>query len=117
MITSISLQNFRAFQNEVTVRMRPVTVLIGKNSAGKSSLIKFLLMLKQTLDSQADRFFVTEGREVQLGIWKDLRHTNTRHAPFRDNYFQYSIQVDSEDLPSSEIQQMWKLMSESGAVT
>lgn len=117
MITSVTLRNFRAFQDEVTVRIRPVTVLIGKNSAGKSSLIKFLLMLKQTLDSQSDRFFVTEGKEVQLGTWKELRHTSTRQAPFRDRYFQYSIEVETEDLPSSEIQQMWKIMSESGAVT
>jgi predicted ATPase len=117
MITSITLRNFRAFQDEVTIRLRPVTVLIGKNSAGKSSVIKFLLMVKQTLDSQATRFFNTEGKEVQLGTWKDVRHTNTRHAPFRDKYFQYSIRVETEDLPSAEMQQMWKIMSESGAVT
>jgi hypothetical protein len=116
MITSISLQNFRAFQDEVTVRMRPVTVLIGRNSAGKSSVIKFLLMLKQTLESQADSFFVTEGKEVQLGTWKDLRHTNTRHGSALDKYLRFSLEVVTEDLPSAEIQEMWKIVSTGGAV-
>jgi hypothetical protein len=117
MITSIKLQNFRAFQSAVVVRMRPITVLIGKNSAGKSSLIKFLLMVKQTLESTADTFFVTEGREVQLGIWSDLRHSNTRRGSFRDKYFEYGIDVETDDLPSPEIQQMWTLASKPGAVT
>ena len=116
MITSISLRNFRAFQDEVTVRMRPVTVLIGRNSAGKSSVVKFLLMLKQTLESQADSFFVTEGKEVQLGTWKDLRHTNTRHGSSLDKYLRFSLEVVTEDLPSAEIQEMWKIVSTGGAV-
>jgi AAA15 family ATPase/GTPase len=54
MITNIRLSNFRGFEEEVSVRIRPITVLIGRNSAGKSSLIKFLQMLRQTLESQRD---------------------------------------------------------------
>jgi predicted ATPase len=116
MITSISLRNFRAFQEEITIRVRPVTVLIGRNSAGKSSVIKFLLMLKQTLESQGDSFFVTEGRDVQLGTWKDLRHANTRHGSAVDKYLRFSIEVVTEDLPSAEIQEMWKIVSTGGVV-
>jgi predicted ATP-dependent endonuclease of OLD family len=116
MITSIKLQNFRAFQSEVAVRIRPITVLIGKNSAGKSSLIKFLLMLKQTLASQADTFFVTEGDEVHLGTWADLRHSNTRFEPFRDKYLKYSIDTETDDLPPPEVQQMWNITSKNAAV-
>jgi hypothetical protein len=116
-ITSINLRNFRAFQSDVSIRIRPITVLIGKNSAGKSSAIKFLLMLKQTLESQADSFFVTEGRDVQLGTWKDLRHTRTRDRSFLDQYFKFSVEVVTEDLPSPEIQEMWKIVSRSRAVS
>lgn len=117
MITSITLRNFRAFQAEVKVRIRPITVLIGKNSAGKSSLIKFLLMLKQTLESQAESFFVTEGRDVQLGTWKDLRHTRTRDQSLLDQNFRYSVEVETEDLPSNEVQDLWKIVSRSRAVS
>jgi predicted ATP-dependent endonuclease of OLD family len=116
MITSIKVQNFRAFQSEVAVRVRPITVLIGRNSAGKSSLIKFLLMLKQTLASQADTFFVTEGDEVHLGTWADLRHSSTRFEPFRDKYLKYSIDIETDDLPTPEVQQMWNVTSKNAAV-
>ncbi|MCG3150180.1 MAG: hypothetical protein PCFJNLEI_03660 [Verrucomicrobiae bacterium] len=117
MITAITLQNFRAFQEKVTIRMRPITVLIGRNSAGKSSAIKFLLMLKQSLESQADSFFVTEGKETQLGTWKDLRNTNTRNPSHRDDNLTFSVEVVTEDMPSSDIQEMWKTISKVGAVS
>lgn len=116
MIKSIKLQNFRAFQGEVEVRVRPITVLIGRNSAGKSSLIKFLLMVKQTLASQADTFFATEGDEVHLGTWADLRHSSTRFEPFRDKYLKYSIDIETDDLPPPEVQQMWNITSKNAAV-
>ena len=48
MLTELKLSNFRIFNDEVTVRFRPITVLIGRNSSGKSSIIKFLLMLQQS---------------------------------------------------------------------
>lgn len=117
MITNIKLSNFRAFQDEVSVRIRPITVLIGKNSAGKSSLIKFLLMLRQTLESQGDSFFATNGEHVRLGSWPDLRNTQTRSNGQRDNYCRFNMTVETDDLPPPEIQAMWKATSRGDAVS
>ena len=114
MIKNIALRNFRGFQDEVSVRVRPITVLIGRNSAGKSSLIKFLLMLRQTLESQRDDFFVTDGRYVQLGSWRDLRNTRTKGS--RDSNFRYSIEVETNDLPDKAIQQLWKQVGQKNVV-
>jgi len=117
MITNISLSNFRAFQSRVNVRIRPITVLIGRNSAGKSSLIKFLLMLRQSLESKSDQFFVTDGKHVQLGTWKDLRHTKTRDRRQLDSVMRFRITVDTADLPSRDIQSMWQVAAESQIVS
>ena len=72
MLTNISLANFRGFEEEISVRIRPITILIGRNSAGKSSLIKFLQMLRQTLESQRDEFLVTNDRTHILDRRKAL---------------------------------------------
>jgi predicted ATPase len=117
MITNIKLENFRAFQKEVSVRIRPLTVLVGRNSAGKSSLLKFLLMLRQTLDSQSESFFVTEGRHVELGTWRDIRNTRTRESASMDSFFRYSIEMESEELPSSEVRELWRASTRSNLVT
>lgn len=117
MITNIKLTNFRAFQDEVSIRVRPITVLIGRNSAGKSSLVKFLLMLRQTLESQGDSFFATDGEHVKLGTWSDLRNTQTRSRTQREDYCRFNITIETDDLPSPEIQALWRAMSRGSIVS
>jgi len=49
MLTEIQLKNFKAWRDTGAVPLRPVTMLLGTNSSGKSSLIQSLLLLKQTV--------------------------------------------------------------------
>lgn len=48
-IETFSLTGFKAFDTTVSLPIRPVTILAGLNSHGKSSIIHALLLLKQTL--------------------------------------------------------------------
>ena len=77
MLTELKLANFRIFDDEVTVRFRPITVLIGRNSSGKSSVIKFLLMLQQSSEARTSEFMSPEGEQVHLGALSGLKNTNT----------------------------------------
>ena len=77
MIKELKLSNFRLFGKEVTVRFRPITILIGKNNAGKSSIIKFLMMLKQST-TNTKGFLTTNGNEVSLGKFYELKTKNKR---------------------------------------
>jgi predicted ATPase len=52
MLEQFRVQNFKAFQDTSSIVLAPVTLLAGINSAGKSSLIQALLLLKQTLESK-----------------------------------------------------------------
>ncbi len=78
MLTELKLANFRIFDDEVSVRFRPITVLIGRNSSGKSSIIKFLLMLQQSLDPGNPQFLSPEGDRVRLGVFSELKNALTR---------------------------------------
>ena len=51
MITQLNLTNFKAWADTGEVAFKPVTMLLGTNSSGKSSLIQSLLLLKQTVQS------------------------------------------------------------------
>ena len=66
MLTELNLSNFRIFDDDVTVRFRPITVLIGRNSSGKSSIIKFLLMLQQSAVPGQSRFLKRRRQQSQL---------------------------------------------------
>lgn len=46
MIQKIGIQNFRVFKEFTEFQIRPITLLVGPNNAGKSSFTKLLLLLK-----------------------------------------------------------------------
>lgn len=50
MITKFSAKNYKAFDS-FELDLRPITILLGSNSSGKSAIINSLLMLSQSADS------------------------------------------------------------------
>ena len=78
MLHQLKLTNFRLFDDEVTINFRPITVLIGRNSSGKSSISKFILMLHQSLTDSSQQFLSPDGQYVNLGFFSDLRNSLTR---------------------------------------
>ncbi|HBL12778.1 MAG TPA: hypothetical protein DD379_15525, partial [Cyanobacteria bacterium UBA11162] len=53
-ITRISVQGFKSLYNECSIEIRPLTILAGANSSGKSSIMQPLLLMKQTLEATYD---------------------------------------------------------------
>ena len=53
-ITEIAVQGFKSLYDEQRIAVRPLTILAGANSSGKSSIMQPLLMMKQTLDATYD---------------------------------------------------------------
>jgi hypothetical protein len=53
-ITTLSVAGFKSIADEQTIEVRPLTLLAGANSSGKSSMLQPLLLLKQTLESPYD---------------------------------------------------------------
>lgn len=53
-ITSISVCGYKSLAKKATIEVRPLTILAGANSSGKSSIMQTLLMMKQTLDESYD---------------------------------------------------------------
>jgi predicted ATPase len=51
MFTSLTLENFKTWRETGEIDLAPVTVLLGTNSSGKSTLLQSLLLLKQTAAS------------------------------------------------------------------
>ena len=50
MITEIDIEGFKSFRSSTRVAFSPLTILAGANSAGKSTILQSLLVLKQTLE-------------------------------------------------------------------
>ncbi|HFZ8835876.1 TPA: AAA family ATPase, partial [Salmonella enterica subsp. enterica serovar Bareilly] len=46
MIRGIGIQNFRSFVDRTFIDIKPITVFVGKNSSGKSSLLRTFPLLR-----------------------------------------------------------------------
>ncbi|HEX2568256.1 MAG TPA: AAA family ATPase [Polyangia bacterium] len=53
-ISAVSVAGYKSFYREQWAEMRPLTVLAGDNSAGKTSFLQPLLLWKQTLEASFD---------------------------------------------------------------
>lgn len=86
MLTSLRIQNFKAWKDTGVIRLAPLTVIFGANSAGKSSLGHLLLALKQTVLS-ADRkrplHLGDENSLIELGTFAECIHNHDLTQPLR----------------------------------
>lgn len=78
MIRSITVNNYKAFGFESnTLRLSPVTIVVGKNNSGKSSLLKLLSILATMSDGDSSGPILLQNDSVSLGgRYQDLFHNN-----------------------------------------
>lgn len=69
MIQSIQIKNFKAL-NGLNVTFSPLTVLIGNNSAGKTSVLQAITFLKYCCTSTFDKFLDEHNLSVKDNILK-----------------------------------------------
>jgi len=84
MLTKLRLNNFKAWENSGDIRLAPLTVLFGTNSAGKTSIPQLLLLLKQTAESpdrQRALQFGDSRTLVDVGTYDDAAHGHDISRP------------------------------------
>ena len=77
MLTGITLENFKAFKEPQFIPIKPITLVFGPNSAGKSSMMHALAFLKHVdaTKGHCDPDSVEFGWEkIKLGSWQNLVH-------------------------------------------
>jgi len=66
-------KNFRSIKDTGWLKIRPITIVIGANASGKTSLIAPLLILKQTIESSDTKLpLKTIGEYFNAGSFKNL---------------------------------------------
>lgn len=77
MLTHLKLENFKIWRTTGPVRLAPLTLLLGTNSSGKSSLIQSLLLIRQTVKGDDTGLDLNLGNPdaddtVTMGQFRDL---------------------------------------------
>ena len=73
MLKKIQVKNYKAFK-EAELELKPITVLLGTNSSGKTSLLQLLLMVEQTINNDSDykTALKLNGKNVSLGETENI---------------------------------------------
>jgi predicted ATPase len=94
MLNKISFKNYKAF-SDGEIKIKPITILLGANSVGKSSILQLILMLQQTALSEKKykSALKLHGGYVSMGEGLNLIRKKDNTKPFS-----ITIDVNSEKI-------------------
>lgn len=80
-LTGLSFQNYKAFPGKGSIEIRPLTILIGRNSSGKSAIARLPLLLAASFSERAQAPLELEVEGVDFGAsFVDLIHKRRPHG-------------------------------------
>ncbi len=108
----IKIENFKAIQNSGSIKLTPLTVFIGNNGSGKSSIIEGLLTYQMIIE---------QGLDDAINYWRGFDYIRNRAVPhtlspksvdrpyeinpvtFKFSYKDYGLGMSITQSPSGEV--------------
>jgi predicted ATPase len=75
---SIRVERLRCLSDTGYIQLKPITVLLGQNSSGKSTFLRILPLLKQSVESRTTGPILWSGRLVDFGNFNDAHQTGSK---------------------------------------
>ena len=86
---SIRVERLRCLADTGDIKIKPLTILLGQNSSGKSSFLRVFPLLKQSIESRTSGPILWSGRLVDFGNFNDA------HKRDADNNIAFSFKFKS----------------------
>ena len=105
MITGLSIENFKGIGDQVKLELRPITLLFGANSAGKSSIIHALHYAREVFERHnldADET-IAGGKYIDLGGFEHFIHRNNQGvnpSSGKTIRIKIDLELNEKDLPT-----------------
>lgn len=97
-LKSLGIKNLRSLKNIESVPISPITVLIGKNSVGKSTFARIFPLIRQSVERKKRSPILWFGDYVDFGsLNKALSHGE------KEVSFKFSLSLNDEDINYSKI--------------
>jgi predicted ATPase len=108
----IKIENFKAIQNSGSIKLTPLTVFIGNNGSGKSSIIEGLLTYQM---------IIQQGLDDAVNYWRGFDYIRNRAVPhtispknvdrpheinpvtFKFSYKEYTVAMSITQSPNGEV--------------
>jgi AAA15 family ATPase/GTPase len=106
MINKITLENFKSIKDRVEIDIKPITLLFGPNSAGKSTVVQALHYLKEVLRYNLDPGKTSIGGEaIDLGGFANLVHRSRGDSQdhYKEKEMKIGIGIEEDDFLNPEL--------------
>ncbi len=91
-MNAIQIQNFKSIKESPIIELKPLNILIGRNSCGKSSFLRAFALLKQSLEKDVDEPILWYGKYVDFGSFKNT--LNSSCDPKKDSIiFTFNLMI------------------------
>jgi hypothetical protein len=95
-LLSYSVRNLRSFLKPATIPVRPITLLVGANSTGKSTLLRMLPLLRQSVETKTKGPLLWFGPYVDFGSFEDIQ---TKNGDLKDVLLGFKVRVQEDPHP------------------
>lgn len=102
MIKQIELKNYKSYDRTV-VNFKPVTILCGGNSSGKTAIIKSILLMKQSFEATGNNYLLINGPYTNNGLYKSTRKNNHIRENDTEMGISVSFEIERENPSFKEI--------------
>lgn len=89
---SLEIKGLRSLVNTNSIDLKPITIAVGKNSSGKSTLLRFFPLIKQTLETKISEPILWFGRHVDFGDFNQCISYNKKVMEFHF-YFEINSNI------------------------
>jgi predicted ATPase len=95
MFSNLGLTKFQGFDAEASFSLKPLTLIFGPNASGKSSIIRSLLFMKQSISAQSSMYsnsmsgFAYDGPDISLASFANLVHKHSESSEL-----EISVEID-----------------------
>lgn len=95
MLKKICFQHYKAFEEKNSMTIKPITVILGKNSSGKSSLCKLIASMAKAVTPDEENLIPMKVGKVVLGsTYEDLFHNGVTTELSLGLVFEDHISID-----------------------
>lgn len=88
---TVQIKNLKSIQDTGVLSIRPITVFVGKNSSGKSSLIRSFPLFKQSAESKILGTVLWNGKYVDYGSFDESLNYNAISRDSQEISFSFSF--------------------------
>jgi predicted ATPase len=84
MLTKIAIENFKSIGKRIELELKPLTILVGPNASGKSSILEALCLFVQSIRTGTSGFDLSGNyypNFVKYSKWEDVAHKGDLKKP------------------------------------